>query len=234
MTNGSLERLKDNLQVLDLSYNEFHDDFSCLGNLKNLVILNLASNSLSGPIPQSFENLTILRELILKDNQLNETIPVFLGQLSTLRVLDLSGNHLDGTIPDSLGKLLKLHVLDLSHNSLEGTLDEIHLRNLSNLQDLRMGFNELAVKLGPNWLPPFQLASLELQSCTIETPFPQWLQTQTKLIKLDLSETGIFGPIPKWFQQMGLIEFHLSSNRISALPENLHDMMPKLSGLSTS
>lgn len=198
----------NDLQTLDLSNNEVNDHMESLGALKNMMHLSLASNSFYGPIPMSFGKLTKLRELNLRDNQLN------------------------GTIPDSLWNLKNLKTLDLSNNSLEGTLEEIHLGNLSNLLHLRIGINRLSLKLAPNWLPPFQLANLQLQSCKIESPFPQWLQSQKKLITLDLSDTSISGTFPKWLKQKHLIELDLSNNKISGpLPRNLHDMMPNLNGL---
>ncbi|KAI9081608.1 hypothetical protein K1719_036494 [Acacia pycnantha] len=224
--------LERNLQALDLSHNELKDVADSLGQLKNLEHLNLASNLLYGPIPLSFRNLMKLQELILEDNHFNGTIPTFLGRFSSLRELHLSDNHLKGRIPDSLGKLQNLKVLDLSNNSLEGPLGEIHLRNLSSLNDLTLGMNKLSVDLAPNWLPPFQLKSLELPSCNIGTPFPQWLQNQKQLVKLDLSNTSLWGTLPPWFQQKDLIVLDLSNNKISGqLPRNLHDRTPNLTSL---
>ncbi|KAK4285136.1 hypothetical protein QN277_001876 [Acacia crassicarpa] len=226
------ESIGSDLQALDLSHNELKDVVDSLGQLKNLEHLNLASNFLYGPIPLSFRNLTKLLELILEDNHFNGTIPAFLGRFSFLRVLDLSDNHLKGRIPDSLGKLQNLNILDLSTNSLEGHLGEVHLRNLSSLNDLNLGMNKLSIELAPNWLPHFQLKSLKLPSCNIGTPFPQWLRNQKKLGKLDLSNTGLWGTLPTWFQQKDLLVLDLSNNKISGqLPRNINDMMPYLNSL---
>ncbi|XP_028753470.1 receptor-like protein EIX1 [Neltuma alba] len=223
---------KSDLQVLDLSHNELKDGIESLCQLENLIYLSLSSNLISGPIPLSFGNLSKLRVLILENNQFNGTIPSSLGTLSYLTVFNISGNCLNGFKPDSFWKLMSLKTLDLSNNSMEGTLTEIHLRNLSSLLDLRIGMNKLSVKLAPNWLPPFQLANLQLRSCKIEAPFPQWLRTQRKLVNLDLSDTGIWGPLPEWFQQKDLRVFDLSKNKISGpLPRNLHDKIPNLRSL---
>ncbi|XP_054816999.1 receptor-like protein EIX2 [Prosopis cineraria] len=227
--------INNDLQELDLSHNELKDLIESFGQLKNLVYLNLASNLLNGPIPLFFRNLTKLEELILKDNQFNGTILAFLGRFSNLRVLDVSGNHLKGNIPDDLGKLLNLKILDLSTNSLEGTLGKSIFSNLSYLYDLRLGMNKLSIKLTPNWLPPFQLTNLNMSSCIIGTPFPQWLQSQKELDNLDLSNTNLWGSLLTWFQQENLIVLDLSNHKIDRLlPRNLHDMMPSLTSLFLS
>ncbi|XP_054817000.1 receptor-like protein EIX1 [Prosopis cineraria] len=230
---GSLKNISvcmsDHLKALDLSHNELKDLTESFGQLRNLAKLNLASNLLCGPIPLFFRNLTKLKELILEDNHFNGTIPAFLGSLFSLRVLDLAGT---GHIPDSLGKLLNLKILDLSTNSFEGALREIILSNLSNLQELRVGVNKLSIELPSNWLPPFQLIDLNLSSYKVDTPFPQWLQSQKRLVVLDLSYTSLWGSLPIWFQQEDLNVLDLSNNKISGqLPRNLHDIMPNLISL---
>ncbi|XP_054814351.1 receptor-like protein EIX1 [Prosopis cineraria] len=235
-TYGSIKNISvcinSDLQELDLSHNKLKDLIESFGQLKNLAYLNLASNFLNGPIPLFFRNLTKLEELILKDNQFNGTIPAFLGRFSYLRVLDVSGNHLTGNIPDDLGKLFNLKCLDLSTNSLEGSLGEIILGNMSYLCDLRLGMNKLSIKLAPNLLPPFQLTNLNLSSCIIGTPFPQWLQSQKKLVNLDLPNTSLWGTLPAWFQQENLFVLDLSNNKISGqLLRNLHNMISNLTGM---
>ncbi|XP_054816981.1 receptor-like protein EIX1 [Prosopis cineraria] len=238
-TYGSIKNISvcinNDLQELDLSHNELKDLIESFGQLKDLVYLNLASNSLNGPIPLFFRNLTKLEELILKDNQFNGTIPAFLGRFSYLRVLDVSSNYLTGNIPDDLRKLFNLKILDLSTNSLEGFLGEIILGNMSYLCDLRLGMNKLFIKLAPNRLPPFQLINLNLSSCIIGTPFPQWFQSQKKFVNLDLSNTSLWGTLPAWFQQENLFVLDLSNNEINGqLPRNLHNMILNLTSMFLS
>ncbi|GAA0158018.1 transmembrane signal receptor [Lithospermum erythrorhizon] len=73
------------LQVLD----EDH-------NLKNLTVLNLRSNHISGSIPAT------------------------IGSISALKVLDLSYNGLSGEIPESLGGFPFLTSFNVSYNNLSG------------------------------------------------------------------------------------------------------------------
>ncbi|CAN1281470.1 Somatic embryogenesis receptor kinase 1 [Linum perenne] len=65
---------------------------SALGNLTNLVSLDLYKNSFSHHIPESLGNLSKLRFLRLNDNSLVGAIPMSLANISTLQVLDLSNN----------------------------------------------------------------------------------------------------------------------------------------------
>ena len=53
-----------------------------LGNLKNLVSIDLSFNKLTGEIPTSFANLTRLKLLNLFANELQGVLPEFVGYLS--------------------------------------------------------------------------------------------------------------------------------------------------------
>ena len=63
-----------------------------IGNLKNLEVLSLANNALSGELPLQ------------------------MGDLISLRQLNLRGNFFENQLPTSLGKLELLEELDVSHN----------------------------------------------------------------------------------------------------------------------
>ncbi|KAK2457975.1 receptor protein EIX2 [Trifolium repens] len=55
------------------------------------------------------------------------------------------------------------------------------------------------MKLSDDWVPPFQLQSLFLSYCNMNSRFPNWLQTQNYLSALGLSNVGYLPPIPIWF-----------------------------------
>ena len=73
-----------------------------LGNLDELVKLNMQGNQLTGPIPLEIGNLTKLKELWLGDNRLTESVPETLANLDDLQLIRLSGNLLTGCIPKRL------------------------------------------------------------------------------------------------------------------------------------
>ena len=64
--------------------------------------LALQGNQLTGPIPFSLGDLSVLDWLDLSRNQLTGPIPPELGNLSALEYLHLSGNLLTGFVPATL------------------------------------------------------------------------------------------------------------------------------------
>ncbi|KAF3542856.1 hypothetical protein DY000_02010061, partial [Brassica cretica] len=82
----------------------------------------LYSNNITGTIPEQLGNLTELVSLDLYLNNLSGPIPKSLGRLQKLRFLRLNNNSLSGEIPRSLTAVLSLQVLDLSNNPLTGDI----------------------------------------------------------------------------------------------------------------
>lgn len=186
-----------------------------LGQLQNLVQLNLDSNFFHVSVPAAFGTLRHLAILILKQNELNGTLPNNLGQISNLSILDVSSNRLTGTLPDSLGKLSELSFLDVSSNCLTGIVSESHFAKLTKIKVLSFSWNSFIFKISPNWDPPFQVESLMLPSCHLGS-FPGWLKSQRHLLDLDLSNANMSGPIPSWFWDISgnLSLLNFSSNSL--------------------
>ncbi|XP_048434425.1 receptor like protein 27-like [Pyrus x bretschneideri] len=65
------------LRLIDLSSNRFEGEIPAgiIGKLRDLHLLNLSNNTLSGLIPSSLGNLTALESLDLSGNQLSGSIP---------------------------------------------------------------------------------------------------------------------------------------------------------------
>ncbi|KAL8241577.1 hypothetical protein R6Q59_014931 [Mikania micrantha] len=93
-----------------------------LGNLKNLIHIDLYGNSISGLIPDTLGKLSSLQTLELGSNSISGPIPDSIGSLSSLLVMNLPSNSISGPLPESLGRLLALEELDLSYNEINGTL----------------------------------------------------------------------------------------------------------------
>ncbi|KNA24897.1 hypothetical protein SOVF_011440 [Spinacia oleracea] len=196
-----------NLTHLDLSGNGFQVTtlLKSLGHLCGIKELGITSQNLPFEFSTIMESLSVcslhtLESLDLSNNMVHGSIPDMISSFSSLRELFLYGNQLNGTVSPAVGKLSMLEQLDLSSNTLSDTLSEHHFSNLSRLRTLYLSENSgLVVNISGNWTPPFQLDSLTLGSCKLGPHFPKWLQTQTNFSWLDISNSGISGPIPVSF-----------------------------------
>ncbi|XP_075644929.1 receptor-like protein EIX2 [Castanea sativa] len=212
------------LFVLDLSNSQLDSSIpQWLFNLTSLTILDLSSNSLQGNIPDSLGRLESLKYLSLYNNHFGGSIPPSIGNLSSLQQLDLSFNEMNGTIPESFGQLSNLVILDLSVNSWKGVITETQLTNLSRLEDFIITTytnHSLVFNVTYNWVPPFRLKSLELESCLVGPKFPVWLQVQDELMYVNLKNVRIADTIPEeWFSRISsrLTDLDLSNNQITGM-----------------
>ena len=88
----------------DAALSEWHGvEIDSVGRVSGL---DLSTNGLSGPLPDSLVELSALVSLDLSDNTLSGSLPDSLGKLSALRRLDVSGNSdMMGRLPQSLTAL---------------------------------------------------------------------------------------------------------------------------------
>ncbi|CAL9189949.1 unnamed protein product [Musa hybrid cultivar] len=221
------------LTTLDLSHNSFTSPLLPeIGNTTSLSQLNLVQCFLVGSIPAEIGRLTSLTELRLSGNSLSGRIPAEIGNLSSVTQLDLGHNSLSGLIPVEIGKLSNLSALDLSDNSLEGTMSELHFVNLTELVTLYAYANPLTIRFDHDWVPPFQLQSIKVDTCDLGPAFPRWLRSQEFLTDIDLSNTSIEETLPDWFWNSSsstIMDINLSHNKIGGvLPASLESRIPVL------
>ncbi|KAL8240944.1 hypothetical protein R6Q59_014299 [Mikania micrantha] len=175
-------------------------DWLQLGQLINLVHLQLGNNRIAGPIPDSIGRLSLLRSLDLDENLISGSSPYSVGGLLSLELLDLSNNQLIDTLPESLGQLSKLNTLDLSNNLLTGVVTDSHFSKLMGLKYLNGRGNNLTLRPRcANWIPSFQLQSMYLSSWDLGPQFPSWLLTQRDLIVLEIRNARVSSTMPKSF-----------------------------------
>lgn len=212
------------LSYVDLSQNKFQGTIADgILNLCKLKFLDLTDNRFIGEIPDLGVNedgcLQDLEYLRLSYNFLTGPIPASLGTLMNLRELDFQNNRLSGDIPSSLGLLSNLEKLDLSNNSLSGMVTELHLVKLKKLLELSVSLNDLFFNMSSGWIPPFQLQTIKLASCTIGPGFPSWLQTQQNVTDLRMSHASISDALPSWFEKVySRVKYlDISNNNISGL-----------------
>ncbi|KAJ7974795.1 Leucine-rich repeat receptor protein kinase [Quillaja saponaria] len=102
-------------------------------NRKNLVNMDLSSNSLAGFIPEELTSLSGLIGLNLSHNFLSGVIPNSIGKMKSLESIDFSDNQLVGEIPKTISNLSSLGYLNLSYNNFSGPIPRD--RQLTTLGD---------------------------------------------------------------------------------------------------
>ncbi|KAG8480508.1 hypothetical protein CXB51_024663 [Gossypium anomalum] len=188
------------LRLLDLSNNDLHGNISIeINNCSSMQNINLILNSLTGKIPfgsgdYHMKNLTMLT---LAANYLSGGIPSSLANLSSLDFLGLSRNQLEGNIPNDLSRLSNLKVLVFSRNSLSGTIPSL-IYNLSSLTYIDMGPNQLSGEIAPEigFLFP-KLGILHIGGNQFTGKIPRSLANISSLDQLDINSNGFCGPVPE-------------------------------------
>ncbi|XP_057990170.1 receptor-like protein EIX1 [Hevea brasiliensis] len=228
------------LHYLSLTRCQFHGSIpDAFVNFTLLAVLDFSYNNLHGSIPHNFGNMTSLVVLDLAFNSLEGSVAAILGLIqelqhikhSPLRELHLSYNKLNGSLERILPQLSELVVLEVASNSLQGLITEVHLRKFSSLRALDLSKTELILNAGSNWIPSFQLETLGLQSCHMGPKFPQWLQNQKKVLKMDISRASISDTTPNWFWDVSLSMKHLNLAH-NKLRGRLPDLSPTASLLT--
>ncbi|PHT27130.1 hypothetical protein CQW23_33269 [Capsicum baccatum] len=166
-----------------------------IGNLTNLVYLDLNSNQISDTIPSQIGSLVKLQILRIFDNHLNGPVPgevaylrnnlkgkilQCLGNISGLQYVMMSHHNLNGELPSSICNLTSLQVLDMGRNNLIGAMPQC-FGNMS-------GHLELEGKI-PRSLETCKLVEvLDLGDNLLNDTFPMWLGTLLELRVLNLIE----------------------------------------------
>ncbi|KAF3685246.1 putative LRR receptor-like serine/threonine-protein kinase EFR-like [Capsicum annuum] len=109
-------------------------------NISVLKVLSLARNNLNGFLSHKIGILTKMQFLYHTQNRFTGSLPNCLGNITSLREIHLGSNKLSSNIPPSLGYLQDLVVLDLS--STHGIIP-MSLEKLQNLKYFNVFVNKL-------------------------------------------------------------------------------------------
>ncbi|XP_028206210.1 receptor-like protein EIX1 [Glycine soja] len=211
-----------NLRVIDLSYLKLNQQVNelleilapCISH--ELTNLAVQSSRLSGNLTDHIGAFKNIVQLDFSNNLIGGSLPRSFGKLSSLRYLDLSVNKFSGNPFESLGSLSKLSSLYIDGNLFHRVVKEDDLANLTSLTRFGASGNNFTLKVGPNWIPNFQLTYLEVTSWPLGPSFPLWIQSQNKLEYVGLSNTGIFDSISTqmWETLSRILYLNLSHNHI--------------------
>jgi len=207
----------ESIRNLDLKDNRITEIPTSIGNLKNLVYLNLSYNDLQ-VLPESVGLLRNLRYLILSHNKITD-LPCSIANLTHLKILDLRHNILN-TIPNEINSLTNLLNLDLHGNQFENLLN-VNL-DLKGLKRLDLGLNR--VKILPQWLINSEsLKILNLGSNNIILDFGL-LQKLKFLAVLNISDNNLKN-VPGNVELMKSLKvLNLSNNQLISLPQELRSL----------
>ncbi|KAH1152010.1 hypothetical protein GYH30_045482 [Glycine max] len=211
-----------NLRVIDLSYLKLNQQVNelleilapCISH--ELTNLAVQSSRLSGNLTDHVGAFKNIERLDFSNNLIGGALPKSFGKLSSLRYLDLSINKFSGNPFESLGSLSKLSSLHIDGNLFHRVVKEDDLANLTSLTEFGASGNNFTLKVGPNWIPNFQLTYLEVTSWPLGPSFPLWIQSQNKLEYVGLSNMGIFDSISTqmWEALSQVLYLNLSRNHI--------------------
>uniref|UniRef100_A0A0E0K2N3 non-specific serine/threonine protein kinase n=1 Tax=Oryza punctata TaxID=4537 RepID=A0A0E0K2N3_ORYPU len=169
------------LSSLDLGTNKFIGTIDTLSDCHHLRSLNLATNNLTGEIPNGFRNLQFLTYISLSNNSftnVSSALSVLQG-CPSLTSLVLTKNFHDG-------KALPMTGIDGFHNIQVFVIANSHLSGSV-----------------PSWLANFtQLKVLDLSWNKLSGNIPAWIGNLEHLFYLDLSNNTLCGGIPNSLTSM--------------------------------
>lgn len=207
---------------------------SKIGDLTELINLNLSENQLKGKMPKNMEKLKELRYLYLNNNLLTD-IPKGLWNNGSLSYVDLSYNQIKTipectdcpnldilsmeyniltSLPTSLWNMKSLTYLDLTHNQLKELPAEVG--NLTNLEGLDLDNNLIEGEIPTEISNLKKLRSLDLSNNLLTGKIPSAISKCKALVYLSLSYNMLTGKIPeKMVNLKDLKYFYAYNNMLS-------------------
>ncbi|KAL2471203.1 putative LRR receptor-like serine/threonine-protein kinase [Abeliophyllum distichum] len=185
------------------------DTFS---QLRKLQKLSLSENKLQGSIPDTLCNLENMFFIDFGINKLSQQLPTCLGNLTSLREFYLDSNLLTSTIPSTLWISKEIQIVDMSYNFLNGSLDP-EMGNIKSMRELYLSRNQFSGEI-PSTIGQLQnLVNLTLSKNLLHSPILESLGNLITLQYMDISKNNLYGEIPRSLEKLkDLMYFNVSFN----------------------
>lgn len=105
-------------------------------------IFNVNNNSISGKLPDTFDESNLIEDFEVAYNKINGPLPESLGKAKFLKDLRASSNEISGGIPVPYYKLKNLEELYLDNNRMVGELPQTNEPFYNGLQEFSIHDNK--------------------------------------------------------------------------------------------
>ncbi|MGL5439731.1 MAG: S-layer homology domain-containing protein [Filifactoraceae bacterium] len=198
-----------------------------VGNLVNLIELNLKGNYMDGKIPDSICELSSLKVLDLSFSDF-ENIPLNIGDLTELEYLNIAGSGLKDGIPESIIKLKKLKELDLSRNRNLGGSIPIRIGDLDNLTDLVLSDSGIEGTIPFSIVDMDSIENIELSHNYLTGSIPNDIGDLSTLKYFTFNSNFISGELPNSIKNLSKLNMlDASKNNIMSIPEEVYAYLSK-------
>ncbi|KAK4268204.1 hypothetical protein QN277_024890 [Acacia crassicarpa] len=191
---------------------------SCSNLTGHVTQLDLEDLVVSSNIDSSLCDLQHLTYLnIYFYNFIGSKIPECIGSLGQLRELSIVGSYIGGTIPRGLQNLSNLQTLRLDYNNL--IVNDLEwISHLSSLRYLCLSGNNLSQAI--DWLSSLSkalaLSEIYLEDCDLGGTIPRGLQNLSNLQTLHLDYNNLIVNDLEWISHLSSLRYlSLSGNNLS-------------------
>ncbi|CAN1344616.1 Receptor-like protein EIX2 [Linum perenne] len=201
----------------------------------SLEVLYLDSCQLHGQLTDQIQKFKRLNRLSIRNNSISGPLPLLFGELTSLNYADFADNQINGSLPTiHFANLTKLGSFYASGNQivLEVGPDSIFPKLLNTLHmsswHIGPGF--------PKWLKasPY-ITSLDLSNSGISESIPDWFWgAQSEFYYLNFSHNQIPGPLPSYISLHVEDSLNSSFSMLDFSRNNLEGPLPAISSNLTA
>nr|XP_023894420.1 receptor-like protein Cf-9 homolog [Quercus suber] len=164
-----------------------------LGNLTQLIDLDLSINNFSGEMPSSISNLFVLSYFDLRSNNIQGALPIWLGNLTRVTEIFFGTKNFTSQIPSSLSNLKNLTFLGLRYNNIGGRIPNC-FANLTKLTAIHLSYNQLTGQFAEFQFSD-SLEFLSLDNNRLYGSIPKSISNLVDLLFLDISSNDLNGTV---------------------------------------